>query len=83
MFARRIKRLSKTLRREVGCADSAHLARCDELFIGSQYILEGCFRIIPVGLIKIDIVGLRPLEGGVDGFADIAGRKAFFVRPHF
>lgn len=72
MLLRNIKRFCQTFRCQIGCADCTDFTGLDQLLIGAENIFKRRFGIIPVRLVKIDIVGLQPFEGGIDGFADIA-----------
>src|SRR6516162_3669710 len=63
--------LSETGRAMVGSADRPYLAFPDEAIIGLQRLLEVSLGIVDMGLVEIDVVGLEPLQGGLDGFGDL------------
>ena len=60
----------------MGGARVAHLALTDQIIKRSQGFLDGRARIGVVHHVKIDPVGLQPLQGGFAGFDDVAAGTA-------
>src|ERR1700729_1653541 len=61
---------------EVRAADVADLSLMDKVVEGAQRLVDRCFRVIPVKLVKVDVVGLQTSQGGIDSGQDVLARVA-------
>ena len=59
----------------LGQADVPDLALGDQIGQGADGLLDGRVRVDPVLVVQVDVVGAEPLEGALDGGADV-GRAA-------
>ncbi len=72
---------------EIRAADVRDLALADQVIERTQGFLDRCFRIGEMHLVKVDPVGLEPLQARLDGFRDVAARRtaapgSFIGRPN-
>ena len=56
---------------EVRAADVADLALMDEVVEGAERLVDRGLRVVAVELVKVDVVGLQPAQGGIDGGEDV------------
>ena len=61
-----------------GQADVADLALGHQLGERADGVLDGCVRVDPVLVVQVDVVDAEPLEGSLEGGADV-GRAAVEV----
>lgn len=69
------QRLRQLPGRVVGDPDIANFPGADQRIQRAQGILQRGARIEPVKVIDIDIIGLQPLQAGLDGIDDMVARR--------
>ena len=60
--------------------DVERLSGADDVGEGDHGLLQRRLVVVAVGLVEVDVVGLQPREGQVDGLEDVLARQAPVVR---
>ena len=76
------QRFRQALGREIRGADHPDLAFADKLGEAAQRLLHGGLRIVLMGLVEIDVIGLQPPERSLDRLAHIGARQALLPLAH-
>ena len=74
------QRVVNLRRRPFRDADVVHLALADQVVEGPHRLLQRGLVVEPVGLEEVDVVGLQPLQRGMERLHDVLARETAVVR---
>ena len=77
-----VERRLDPVRRPLAEADVARLAGLDDLGQRLHRLLERRVVVVAVALVEVDVVGLQPLQRGVDLLVDLLAREAAVAPAH-